>query len=144
MEQRQEMIQAQRPAMLATLAQHMRDASVGAEVFSAVTLITLVISYLLGFSSRSSVIYRAIFDSAPLVWSTLLLAIGVSHLLAFLFPSVLPFIAVRKVCSVVGFVAWVGLLYGLITAGSLAGVLIVAPCLVLLFVAITRRRYVIN
>lgn len=141
MEMRHEMIQ--RPSMLVTFRQHVVEASTGAEFFSIATLFGLAVAQLLDVSNRNSILFRLFAQHYPGVWSVTLLAVALVHLACFFRPSIVPFIATRKVCAVCGFAVWIGLLYDLYARASYGGVILVVPCVALLFVAIARMRYTV-
>lgn len=124
------------------ITQHLREGSTGAELLSATYKITLAITYISGHANPGSTLFPLIagFWFGP--WFLVLL--GLVHIIAWTQPSRLPWIGLRKACSVVGFAIWTSILYDLIHMHVTALIILILPMVIFLGVAIVRRKYVIT
>jgi hypothetical protein len=127
---------------LRTIQLHLREGSAGLEFVSALYKVLLASTWLAGHANSTSSLFALIGKSFVGVW--FLLLVGVVHLGAWTQPDRLPWIALRKVCSVVGIAVWVSLIYDLTTRGATATVILLAPVVLFLCVAIVRRSYTVE
>lgn len=117
------------------------DGSSGAELWNATTLLALGTIWLTEPPTTGGLLYRVIRfgPASSLLW--LLSIIGIAHFIALFRAPTLHAVRCRKVCSVVGVTLWSMSLYQLLLLGQLLTIASLGVLVVLLFVAIGRRRY---
>lgn len=121
---------------------NMREGSAGFEVFSAVTLMLLALASVLDQHATTSLVVVLLSLSYPGIWLGLIFVMGVLHLFALTRWSVMPWIAIRKVCSVVGMAIYCGLIADVLRVRPNVGAVIwLGTIVVFLSVAIFRRTY---
>jgi hypothetical protein len=120
---------------------NLREGSTGVEFFSAVTLILLALATVLDPRTQSSIVVLLLSLSFPGVWLALVFAVGVLHLIALAHWAVVPWIVIRKVCSALGLAIYASLVVDLTQRGQLGGTIWLGTIMLLLIVAILRRRY---
>lgn len=121
-----------------------REGSSGIEIFSAVTLLLLALAKVFDPAPTGSVVVLLLSLQFPGLWLSLVFILGVVHLYALMEYSVMPWIAVRKVCSSVGLAVYVGIIADVLTVRPNVGALIWLGLIVMfLIVAILRRIYTV-
>ena len=118
---------------------HLREGSTGLEFVSALYKVLLSTTWLTGKANSNSSLFAVLGDSRIGIW--VLLLVGIVHLCAWTQPDRLPWIGLRKACCVVGIGVWVSLIYDLTTRGVTATIILLAPVVLFLIVAIVRRNY---
>lgn len=121
---------------------NVREGSTGIEIFSAVTLLLLATAALSDRVPTASIVVLLLSLQFPGVWLILVLLLGLLHLVALSRWSVMPWIAIRKVCSAIGLAVYVGLIWDIMHVRPNAGAAIwLGLIVVFLVVAICRRNY---
>jgi hypothetical protein len=122
------------------LVRHLREAGTGGEYMSAVTLILLGSARILDPNARSSLVLYLLSLRFPGLWLSLVFLIGAVHLIALCLRPTFRRIVVRKACSVVGQVIFLGLTIQVILSGNIGAVIWLGQIVVYLTFAIQRPR----
>ena len=123
------------------LIRQLREAGTGGEFLSAVTLILLGCAHLLDPNTTSSLVLYLLSLKFPGLWLGLVLLLGVVHLIALCLRPTLRWIVVRKWCSVVGLVVFLGLTAQVAMAGNIGATIWLGQIALYLAFAILRPRH---
>lgn len=124
-----------------TIQLHLREGSTGAELLSALYKVLLGVTWLTGNANPNSSLFNLIGETRIGVY--VIVIIGLVHLFAWGHRAEMPWIAIRRACSVVGVGMWVSIIYDLVDRGASATVTLLVPFLLMLMYGVVRQSYTV-
>ena len=123
------------------LIRQLREAGTGGEFLSAITLILLGGAHILDPQTTSSLVLYLLSLKFPGLWLSVVFLLGAIHLIALCLRSTLRWIVIRKACSVVGLVVYLGLASQVAMAGNIGATIWLGQIALYLSFAIQRPRH---